>query len=82
MFFRNLTLFRFPTALASMLEPQEASEGGSFEMRPSVLDQGLAECALKPVGPLELYSRGFIPPMGQHSEALSHRIGNAIWITV
>ncbi|HEY1035578.1 MAG TPA: recombination-associated protein RdgC, partial [Pseudoxanthomonas sp.] len=41
-----------------------------------------AECALKPVGPLELYSRGFIPPMGQHSEALSHRIGNAIWITV
>ena len=65
MFFRNLTLFRFPTSLdLSDLETQ------------------LAECALKPVGPLELSSRGFVPPFGQHGDALSHGIHDALWLTV
>jgi len=65
MFFRNLTLFRFPTSLdLSDLEPQ------------------LAECALKPVGPMELSSRGFVPPFGQHGEALSHAVGESLWLTV
>ena len=65
MFFRNLTLFRFPTSLdLSDLETQ------------------LAECALKPVGPLELSSRGFVPPFGQQGDALSHGIHDALWLTV
>ena len=55
MFFRNLTLFRFPSSLDL-----------------SDLDTHLAECALKPVGPLELSSRGFVPPFGHHGDALSH----------
>jgi recombination associated protein RdgC len=64
MFFRNLTLFRFPASL-------------DFDG----LDAGLAECALKPVGALELSSRGFISPFGRgEGEALSHRIGDAIWL--
>ena len=41
MFFRNLTLFRFPVALDL-----------------SDLDAHLAECALKPVGPMELVVAG------------------------
>jgi len=45
------------------------------------LDAGLAECALKPVGPLELFSRGFVSPFGRDGEALSHRIGDAIWVS-
>lgn len=65
MFFRNLTLFRFPTAL-------DVSE----------LESHLAACALKPVGPLELSSRGFVPPLGRDAEALSHRIGDALWLSV
>ena len=65
MFFRNLTLFRFPSSLdLSDLEPQ------------------LAECALKPVGPMELSSRGFVPPFGQHGEAFSHAIDESLWLTV
>ena len=65
MFFRNLTLFRFPTALElSDLEPQ------------------LAECALKPVGPLELSSRGFVPPLGQHHDAFQQLCDGARWLTV
>lgn len=65
MFFRNLTLFRFPTAL-------------DF----SQLDELLPEAALKPVGPLELSSRGFISPFGRAEEALSHCINDAIWLSV
>ena len=48
MFFRNLTLFRFPTAL-------DLSE----------LEARLAEFPLKPVGPLEMSSRGFVSPIAR-----------------
>ena len=65
MFFRNLTLFRFPSSLDL-----------------SDLESRLGECALKPVGPLELSSRGFVPPFGQHGEALSHGLHDALWLTV
>src|SRR5690606_39221836 len=65
MFFRNLTLFRYPTSLDL-----------------SGLDEHLAECTLKPVGGLELSSRGFVSPFGRDAEALSHRIDDAIWLTV
>jgi recombination associated protein RdgC len=65
MFFRNLTLFRFPTSLDL-----------------SDLDAHLEQTRLKPVGPLELSSRGFISPFGRDGEALSHRIGDALWLTV
>lgn len=65
MFFRNLTLFRFPTSL-------DLSE----------LDTHLAEVRLKPVGPMELSSRGFVSPFGRDAEALSHRIDDAVWLTV
>ena len=70
MFFRNLTLFRFPTSL-------------DF----TALESQLAEFRLKPVGVLELSSRGFVSPFppsgaGDDGEALSHRIADAIWLTV
>lgn len=65
MFFRNLTLFRFPTSLDL-----------------ANLDAQLADVQLKPVGPLDLSSRGFVSPFGRGSEALSHRIDAAIWLTV
>ena len=65
MFFRNLTLFRFPTSL-------------DF----SQLDDLLPEAVLNPVGPLELSSRGFISPFGRGEDALSHRINDAIWLSV
>ncbi len=48
----------------------------------SQLDELLPEAALKPVGPLELSSRGFISPFGRNEENLSHRISNAIWLAV
>lgn len=42
----------------------------------------LEDCKLRPVGPLELSSRGFISPFGREAEALAHRVGDAIWLTV
>lgn len=65
MFFRNLTLFRFPAALDL-----------------TDLESQLAACTLKPVGPLEVSSRGFVTPMGPHGQALCHAVGAARWITV
>lgn len=72
MFFRNLTLFRFPTTLDL-----------------SHLETHLPECALKPVGPLELASRGFVPPFGRvvrpaqdDRETMLHRVGDCIWLAV
>lgn len=67
MFFRNLTFFRFPTTLAKTLDD---------------LDARLEECKLKPVGPSELMSRGFISPFGRDGASMSHRVGDALWITL
>ena len=46
------------------------------------LEELLPEAALKPVGPLEMNSSGFISPFGRGEEVLSHRVGNAIWLVV
>jgi recombination associated protein RdgC len=63
MFFRNVTMFRFPAGI-------------DF----SDLETGLAELALKPVGALELSSRGFISPFGRDHTELLRRQGDFIWI--
>ena len=65
MYFKNLTLFRFPAGLDL-----------------GVLNDALAALPLKPVGPLELSSRGFAPPLGRGSEALAHSVPGAIWLAV
>lgn len=66
MFFRNLTLFRFPVAV-------DFSE----------VDTLLPQVVLKPVGALEMTSRGFISPFGREEKLqLSHRLGDALWLTV
>ena len=67
MLFRNLTLFRFPASLRATLEK---------------LDEHLPEAALKPVGPLELSSRGFVSPFGRGEEQLSHRVGDCVLLTL
>jgi recombination associated protein RdgC len=67
MLFRNLTLFRFPSSIRPALE---------------TLDEHLPAAALKPVGPLELSSRGFVSPFGRGEEQLSHRIGDCILLTL
>lgn len=72
MFFRNLTFFRFPQSTVVPLFGEDHDD----------LQARLADCALKPVGPSELMSRGWVPPLGSGSEALFHQVGTALWITL
>ena len=49
----------------------------------SGIDELLPEALLRPVGPLEMSSRGFISPFGRdEQEAFSHRLGDFLWLTV
>lgn len=65
MFFRNLTMFRFPASLDL-----------------TALEKALAACPLRPVGPLELSSSGFVPPLGRGATAVAHQVGDAVWVAV
>src|SRR5918993_603566 len=67
MFFRNLTFFRFAPSLKKSFDGIETA---------------LAEFALKPVGPLEQMSRGFVSPFGRDQGAMSHGVGAALWLTL
>ena len=67
MFFRNLILFRFSSAVAKSLSDLEAA---------------LAGHALRPCGSLEVATRGFVSPFGPDSEALSHTVGKATLVTL
>ena len=67
MFFRNLTLFRFDPALKKAFDTIETT---------------LEEFRLKPVGPVEPMSRGFVSPFGRDRPALSHRVGAGLWLTL
>jgi recombination associated protein RdgC len=66
MFFRNLTMFRFPTSLNL-----------------AAVEELLPNFVLKPVGPLEMTSRGFVSPFGrEETEQLSHRLGDFLWLAI
>lgn len=67
MFFRNLTLFRFSPRVAKTL---------------ANLEKALADHALRPCGPLEAVTRGFVSPFGPESTVLSHTIGHATLFTL
>ena len=79
MFFRNLTFFRFPAIRGGLFQTPMADD----------LDQlhvALAECALKPVGAMELASVGFLPPLGRpragEDFGYTLRVGNACLVTL
>ncbi|MDY4296797.1 MULTISPECIES: recombination-associated protein RdgC [unclassified Xanthomonas] len=48
----------------------------------SKVDALLPEAQLKPVGPMEMTSRGFVSPFGVGDEALSHQVGDFLWLTI
>jgi recombination associated protein RdgC len=60
MWFRNLTLFRFSKAAAKSLKALEAK---------------LDKHRLRPCGPIELATQGFISPYGRDEDVLLHGVG-------
>ena len=67
MFYRNLTLFRFSEPVAADLER---------------LEEALPEHRLRPVGPMEMSTRGFISPLGRNEEALVHSVARNTMVSV
>ncbi len=67
MFFRNLTLFRFPKSSSKSL---------------AELDSQLDEHRLRPCGPIELATRGFVSPYGRESDELTHQAGKFTLIAI
>lgn len=46
------------------------------------LEAALGTAVLKPVGPMERESSGFVSPFGRDSVVLSHAVGRVVWLTV
>jgi recombination associated protein RdgC len=67
MWFRNLTLFRFSEHTAKSLKSLEAKLDKHRHRTP---------------GPIELATSGFISPLGRDEEALTHRVGDFVLITL
>lgn len=67
MFFRNLTLFRFSAPVADDLDR---------------LEEALPEHRLRPVGPMEISTRGFISPLGRSADSLVHSVGKVSLVAV
>ena len=67
MFYRNVTVFGIPLSTVEQLRELVQVSGSDSG---SQMQGMLSECALKPVGPMELASAGFVSPYGQGSEAL------------
>lgn len=67
MLFRNITLFRFAPKLRSALAD---------------LPGRLPEHALRPLGPLQLATRGFVSPLGRGEEELSRLIGDCLLLNL
>lgn len=75
MFFRNLVIFTFPVNFPGLIASPVADELSDLRER-------LDEARLKPVGPLELTSVGFISPFGRDQEQLVHEMQDQRWISV
>lgn len=67
MFFRNLSLFRFPESVSKSLN----------DLEKALDSQRLREC-----GPLEMATRGFISPYGRDSDELLHQLGAFSLLTI
>ena len=67
MYSRNLSLFRFSAATSSNL---------------ATIETALAQHRLRPCGPIEMMTRGFVSPFGRESDELVHRVGDFSLFTV
>jgi len=65
MWFRNLTLFRFSENTAKSIKTLEAK---------------LDKHRLRPPGPVELATSGFVSPLGRDEEVLTHRVGDYVLV--
>jgi len=65
--FRNVVLFRFPLSALAEIEAIESQ---------------LETQALRPLGAMEMSTRGFVSPFGRGESQLAHRVGQAVLVTL
>lgn len=83
MFFKNATLFRIaPALLQAITTPSEQEGEQDYELRAPTLEAALAECPLKPLGPLELSTFGFVAPLGDDSTLMTLTSGDNVLVTL
>lgn len=74
--YRNLTMYRFPIAVAESIRELADGREGRF------LQALLAENIAKPCGAMEMSSRGWVSPYGRDFDALFQRVGDRIQLTL
>lgn len=82
--YRNLTFIRFPESLAAHLREVgvHAFEGVSAPDGLRPLEETLGGMRLKPIGPLEMSTRGWVSPYGAADQRLVQRIGQTIHLAL
>ena len=65
--FRNVVLFRFPLSALAEIEAIESQ---------------LETQALRPLGAMEMSTRGFVSPFGRGESQLAHRVGQAVLVAL
>ncbi|MBK9497369.1 MAG: recombination-associated protein RdgC [Xanthomonadales bacterium] len=65
--FRNVVLFRFPLSALAEIEAIESQ---------------LETQALRPLGAMEMSTRGFVSPFGRGESQSAHRVGRAVLVTL
>ena len=71
MFFRNLTMFRFSHATALDTVVSSGDLGAHLESK-----------RLRPCGPLEQSTRGFVSPFGLAHDVLTHAVGEFVLVAI
>jgi recombination associated protein RdgC len=85
MYFRNLTFFRFPAAVAEAIREAAARDprhDAQATREQYSLQALLSELAAKPCGPMEMSSRGWVSPFGVDAEAMFQQVGDCLLLTL
>jgi recombination associated protein RdgC len=72
--FKNLTIYRFPAAIVHK-KLFHCEHGGN-------LGAGLRQMQLRPIGPMELHTAGWVSPYGTGDDRLFQQVGDCIMLTL
>lgn len=76
--FKNLTLYRFPVATAAAI----LDATWPMEVQAQTLGNKFRDIALRPIGPMELHTAGWISPYGAGDDHLFQQVGDCIMLAL
>lgn len=78
--FKNLTIYRFPTAMPPQSMPNYWPPRAG--RNPVEFADQLAAERLRPIGPMELHTAGWVSPYGSGEDRLFQQVGDCIMLTL